>query len=719
MAEILRVTPPTGFWFDENPAPLVWTDSTPLAAALNAEAAAPDPDRGALLDRLAEAHTKNALVRANAAACAFFGFAEDDLKAAWPQISADAFNVVSAREVFRAFARGDEGFSWRFQHVRPDGAVRYGVLKLRPLPQAEPGATRQWANLIVDITEQRRESDIWFETNPIPTIEYDMSDMARSIKAFLAAGPAPSELRAGIDKAHDFIRIRRVNPAAEKLFKRSAAELVGNPFLIVSGQNRIDAVDAWIESLRRKSLQRPWLSPIELPDGSARHIIHWSRPWPGHEEDWSRTLIHFIDVTASRTAELRAIAEAEAAGRLAAAHFSQSPLALFETDLSWLRSVLRQAQAAGQAPSAWAKANRAVLADLIGRDQICNANAAAMKLFGGSLADVQRLQDEIFTSDFVAAALEGLDHASPDLPLPEQMTFRGKAHTCDGRLVECVVVSTALPGGEEDWSRCSTAFLDVTELRATERELEAARAASAAKSRFLTTMSHELRTPLNAVIGYAELMRDEILEGGAVDSGDCEKITRAARHLLGLINDVLDLAKIDADKLDVVLTETPLAELLQEVAELAVPLSARNDNRFTLEVDPSLSTINTDAQRLRQCVINLVSNACKFTQAGQITVSARPVQLDGALGIAISVSDTGIGLSPEQQASLFREFTQVDDSLNRRAEGAGLGLAITKKLLRLLDGSIEVESALGSGATFTIRLPQCRRDDAGRRFMAA
>jgi PAS domain-containing protein len=214
MVQSELVSPPGGFWFDENPAPLVWTDSTLLAEALNAEAAEPDPDRGALLDRLAGAHAKNALVRANLAACAFYGFAEDDLKAAWPQISANAFNMVSAREVFRAFAQGDEGFSWRFQHVRPDGAIRYGVLKLRPLPQAEPGATRQWANLITDITEQRRESDIWFETNPIPTIEYDMMEMAGSIKAFLATGPAPSELRAGIDSAHDFIRIRRVNPAA-------------------------------------------------------------------------------------------------------------------------------------------------------------------------------------------------------------------------------------------------------------------------------------------------------------------------------------------------------------------------------------------------------------------------------------------------------------------------------------------------------------------------
>ncbi len=719
MAKSSLITPPTGFWFDENPAPLVWTDSTPLAEVLNAEAAAPDPDRGALLLRLAEAHTKNALVRANAAACAFFGYSEDDLKAAWPQISAEAFNIVSAREVFRAFARGDEGFSWHFQHVRPDGAIRYGVLKLRPLPQAEPGATRQWANLIVDLTEQRRESDIWFETNPIPTIEYDMTDVARSIKAFLATRPKPSEFRAGIDKAHDFIRVRRVNPATEKLLKRSAAELIANPSLLVSGQNRIDAVNAMTESLQRQSLQRPWISQWSLQDGSVRHVIHWSRPWPGHEEDWSRTLIHFIDVTASRTAELRAIDEAEKAGRLAAAHFSQSPLALFETDLSWLRNVLRQARAAGQSPAVWVRANRAALAELIDGNQIRNANAAALKLFGGSLADLQSRQHEMFTSDFVTSALERLERVSPDLPFPNQMTFRGRAQTLDGRLVECVVVSTALPGGEEDWSRCSTAFLDVTELRATERELEAARAASAAKSRFLATMSHELRTPLNAVIGYSELMRDDILEGGPIDTADCEKITRAARHLLGLINDVLDLAKIEVNKLDVVMAETPLAELLQEVAELAAPLSARNSNTFRLEIDPSLNMINTDAQRLRQCVINLVSNACKFTQAGQITVCVRPTQIEGAAGITIAVSDTGIGLSAEQQASLFREFAQVDDSFSRRAEGAGLGLAITKKLLRLLGGSIEVESALGAGATFTIRLPLRHHDETGGRFMAA
>jgi signal transduction histidine kinase/CheY-like chemotaxis protein len=237
------------------------------------------------------------------------------------------------------------------------------------------------------------------------------------------------------------------------------------------------------------------------------------------------------------------------------------------------------------------------------------------------------------------------------------------------------------------------------ELEQRGRELAAA---SRHKSEFLANMSHELRTPLNAIIGIAEMLREDAEDAGQDDLVEpLGRIHRAGGHLLQLINEILDLSKIEAGKLELHLEEIELAALIREVAATAEPLAARNGNRLIVECPKGIGSIRSDTTRLRQIVLNLLSNACKFTEQGQVRLSLG-VDPDG---LTITVADTGIGMSAEQIGRLFQEFSQADSSTTRRYGGTGLGLAISRKLARLMGGDITIESAPGVGTTFTVRLP--------------
>ncbi len=245
------------------------------------------------------------------------------------------------------------------------------------------------------------------------------------------------------------------------------------------------------------------------------------------------------------------------------------------------------------------------------------------------------------------------------------------------------------------------------------RELEVARdaaeAANQAKSVFLATMSHELRTPLNAVIGYSEMVTEELEDEQLFELvGDMRRITSSSKHLLNLINDILDLSKIEAGRERVVRSVFELPALAREVISTALPLADKNGNTIALTVAPVISTIHADAAKVRQCLLNLVANACKFTRDGEIKVELSRVVKDedtGAAAVHISVQDTGIGMTEEQLGRLFKPFSQGDESTTREYGGTGLGLAITKKLCEMMDGTIEVESEAGAGSRFTIELP--------------
>jgi signal transduction histidine kinase len=234
-----------------------------------------------------------------------------------------------------------------------------------------------------------------------------------------------------------------------------------------------------------------------------------------------------------------------------------------------------------------------------------------------------------------------------------------------------------------------------------------AQAANRAKSMFLANMSHELRTPLNAVIGYAEIIEEDLELGDTSASpGDLGKIRGAASHLLSLINEVLDLSRIEAGKLDLRADQLDLRVLLRETLDTVRPLAGKQRSTCVLRIAPDLApAIFSDETRLRQCVLNLLSNAAKFTVSGVVALEARNCRIGGAAGVAISVRDTGPGISPQNLAGLFQPFVQVDSTQTRAHDGAGLGLVITRRLARAMGGDVQASSKLGEGSTFTIYVP--------------
>jgi len=258
---------------------------------------------------------------------------------------------------------------------------------------------------------------------------------------------------------------------------------------------------------------------------------------------------------------------------------------------------------------------------------------------------------------------------------------------------------------------------DITDMRRAEEQLaeakEAAEEANRAKSQFIANMSHELRTPLSAVIGYSEMLEEEAadIEGADTMLEDLRKINGNARHLLSLINDVLDLSKIEAGKMEVHAEDFDAAALAREVADTVQALVARKSNTLDLELAPDLGGMHSDPVKLRQCLFNLLGNAAKFTEGGRIALSARRERgADGRDWLEFRVSDTGIGMTEEHLGRLFHRFTQADSSTTRRFGGTGLGLSITKAFCTMLGGDIAVESSPGRGTAFTIRLPADTRD---------
>jgi GAF domain-containing protein/CheY-like chemotaxis protein len=241
------------------------------------------------------------------------------------------------------------------------------------------------------------------------------------------------------------------------------------------------------------------------------------------------------------------------------------------------------------------------------------------------------------------------------------------------------------------------------EIEAKGRELAIA---SQHKSQFLANMSHELRTPLNAIIGLTEMLCEEAAAPEHADFAEpLERVQRAGKHLLGLINDVLDLSKIEAGRVELREEEIDLAALARDLAVTAQPLADKNGNRLALSCPADVGAIRGDQMRLRQVLINLLGNACKFTERGEVALTVARAARNGRDGVSIAVADTGIGMTPEQVGKLFTEFAQADPSTTRKYGGTGLGLAISRRLVEMMGGSIAVESAPGKGSTFTVWLP--------------
>jgi PAS domain S-box-containing protein len=328
--------------------------------------------------------------------------------------------------------------------------------------------------------------------------------------------------------------------------------------------------------------------------------------------------------------------------------------------------------------------------------RIVSCNPAFELLYGYTQNEVVggNLDELITTTETRREAMDYTSKVADDQPIHGFGQRRRK----DGSMVDVEVLAVPVMIGGERVGIMGL-YHDVTELLEARKASEAA---NQAKSQFLASMSHELRTPLNAIIGYSEMLVEEAEERGHEEYiPDLKKIRAAGRHLLELINDVLDLSKIEAGRLELYLETFDLETTIRDVAMTIEPLVDKNSNTLVVEVAPGLGSIHSDVTRLRQVLLNLLSNACKFTEQGTISLTAERLGAE----VVLSVTDSGIGMTPEQVGRLFEPFSQADASTSRKYGGTGLGLAITRRFCELMGGSVSVTSEPGQGSSFTVRLP--------------
>ena len=348
--------------------------------------------------------------------------------------------------------------------------------------------------------------------------------------------------------------------------------------------------------------------------------------------------------------------------------------------------------------------NSPVAIVVLDRDHhIISCNPAFETLFGWPQREaVGRDLDELISTETTRAEAVGYTQHVLDQGPVHAM---GRRCRKDGSLVDVEVLGVPVVVDGELVGLMGL-YHDISELLQARRDAEAA---NTAKSQFLAHMSHELRTPLNAIIGYSEMVEEEASDVGHPElAPDLQKIRAAGRHLLALINDILDLSKIEAGKLELVIETFDVGETLRDVTTTIRPLVEKNANRLDVRAGEGLGAMRADQVKVRQALLNLLSNACKFTDHGTVTLTAQRERNGGGGGeewLVFGVSDTGIGMTPAQTGKLFEAFAQADASTSRRYGGTGLGLAITRRFCRMMGGDVVVASEPGRGSTFTIRLP--------------
>lgn len=361
--------------------------------------------------------------------------------------------------------------------------------------------------------------------------------------------------------------------------------------------------------------------------------------------------------------------------------------------------------------------------------KISDANPESLRLFGYSRSELEHLPLSILVPDLNRDPSGAEQEKEEDVRVLDGPLFRAKgpvggfldwvgstyelsAQRCDGSRFPVEVSIT--PIDQQD--RFVVILRDITIQKAAEDALRKARdqaiEASEAKSRFLANVSHELRTPLNAIIGYSELVTEDL--DGEEDQGildDVEKIGRAGRHLLNLINEILDLSKIEAGEMQVYNEEVVLAEVIDEVFDTIKPIVDRNGNTLRVDIDEAPAELFCDQMKLRQILLNLLSNASKFTRRGMIRIFGYEESDEQGEWVVLEVIDRGIGIPEEKLIELFDAFKQADNSTTRDFGGTGLGLTICKHFVELMGGTIAVDSQVGKGSTFRIRLPRRYKEE--------
>jgi two-component system sensor histidine kinase/response regulator len=342
---------------------------------------------------------------------------------------------------------------------------------------------------------------------------------------------------------------------------------------------------------------------------------------------------------------------------------------------------------------------------------ITNWNSEAERTFGWSSQEAlgRRLSETIVPPQYREDYERGLQRflKTGDGMMLRQRTEIAALHR-DGHEFPVEVATSPIKFGGQ-WI-FNSFIRDITEHKRAQEELlnakQAAEDANRAKSAFLANMSHELRTPLNAIIGYSEMLEEETRESGEVGTvRDLQKIQSAGKHLLSLINDILDLSKIEAGKMGLHLETFDVPQMIEEIVSTVKPAVSKNNNTIQLEVAKNAGKMRADLTKVRQILLNLLSNSCKFTDHGIIALKVDRITSDHQDWVQFQVIDTGIGITAEHTQNLFREFSQADSSISRKYGGTGLGLAITHRFIQIMRGRISVDSKPGQGSTFTVQLP--------------